>query len=336
MRIKHNKVLALISVLILFIIFGCAGRGKKEDTLSKEERLKAKKELARQEAERVKKVFEGIRERRKPQKSEEWLSEAYKGIKLKRLTDIPREEYGNYKRYLHKDNIYIIVHPNFHLFFIAKDVLPLEERSQSFPSKNLMERVYEKSPEDINIKVINEQEENIRDFLEFMSVEKKLVILILPGDYRDNLSYGYIPGLDEYARYINEITYMSESVIYIESKAYDNGFLNENDLETLETFLKELGIRRVMLGGGYVGKCLDNFYSSIRKKFNYEKIYFVPELLSISPIDMVGPSRLLTKKGRMNFKEVMYYFRKIGIETEYPEKKPRFIPLPFYNPYNVR
>jgi len=77
--------------------------------------------------------------------------------------------------------------------------------------------------------------------------------------------YGYISGLDEYARYINEMSNMSDTFMYMESQTNDTGFLDKNNLEILSDFLNDIGVKNIMLGGGYLGKCLDDFYESIRK-----------------------------------------------------------------------
>jgi hypothetical protein len=240
-------------------------------------------EEMKQERARIKEVFREIGENNKTlKKSPEWLSRAYESIKIRKLSDIPKEEYSSYRKYLHRDGVYIIVHPGYYAFIQNKQPLPLWEYAKGFPPHNVVERFSENmAPDDLSIKIMIEQEKVLRDFIEFMSKEKKLVILILPGDYKNHLSYGYVKGHDEYARYINELTNMSESVIYMESKEYNNGFLNNENLEVMTAFLGAVGAKTVKLGGGYIGKCLNNFYESIGTKYKNNDIYFILEILSI-------------------------------------------------------
>jgi len=330
------KNLFIGAVLLLFIGVAYAEQTETENEQPQvEDKIIDQKSLKKEESERVKKVFEGIAERnRTAKKSPEWLKEAYSSVRPRKLRDIPKEEYKTYRNYIAGKDVYVIVHPGFYAFFDARAVSPSKDNIGEFPSLNIFERLtFEISPKDLNMRVMKEQERLLRDFLEYMSTENKLVILVLPRDYKDHVSYGYA-GLDEYARYINEMTNMSGSILYLESQTHNNGVIEKEDLDILTSFLNEIGVKRVLLGGGYLGKCIDDFYESIRKTFKYEDVYFVTEISAISPNDMVSDSiNLLTKSGRINFRGVRKYLKVNGIATDNPDEKPKFRRLTLYKVY---
>ncbi|OGW28066.1 MAG: hypothetical protein A2X59_03165 [Nitrospirae bacterium GWC2_42_7] len=315
-HIFYTQINKIIIFLLLVFFTGCMPEVKTDIPLETPVKNKAERQ---QERLRIKEVFKEINETNKTlKKSPEWLTEAYSSIKIKKLNDILKEEYSSYSKYLHSSEVYIIVHPGYYAFIQNKQPLPLWEYAKGFPQNNVVERISENlSRDDISIKVMEEQEKVLRDFIEFMSKEKKLVILILPGDYKNHLSYGYVKGYDEYARYINELTNMSESVIYMESKEYNNGFLSDKDLEVLATFLNTAGAKTIKLGGGYIGKCLSNFYESIGTRYRNNDINFILEITTISPVDMGSESnRLLNKDGRINFKRVVQYYSMLGYSSK--------------------
>lgn len=143
------------------------------------------------------------------------------------------------------------------------------------------------------------------------------------------------PGHDEYARYLNDITTMSESIVYVECREAGNGFVENQDLEMLAAFLKHAGAKNILLGGGYLGRCVDGFYRSIRKHYPYEQIYFAPELSAIRPNDQaVDQIAFPTDKGQIDFRSVIKYLRVItGMMREFEGEKPRIRRLSLYPVY---
>ena len=349
MFLKLNKLfLCLAACLVIFTEFSYAEQADdaQPPIEQKKEEVKPpidpKKEELKQEIERIRKLVERINEKNQNiKKSPEWLKEAYSSIKIKKLNDIPKADYNSFKQYVTNDEIYIIVHAGFFVFFDNKTTLSSPKDSEEAPSKNIPERLFEKiHPDDFALKVLQEHENLLRYFLELMSTEKKLVILILPKDYKKYLGYGYISGLDEYARYINEMSNMSDTFMYMESQTNDTGFLDKNNLEVLSDFLNDIGVKNIMLGGGYLGKCLDDFYESIRKKYSHDNVFLVPEIISIPPAGMVADtSSLLTKGGKINFKSIRKfayrYYKLGGIAAEDPNVTPKFkrLPVAIYRAY---
>ncbi|MDA8431347.1 MAG: hypothetical protein M0Z60_00115 [Nitrospiraceae bacterium] len=261
----------------------------------------------------MKKLIADINEKDNAQKeSQAWLKEAYGGLKIRRMDNIPPAEYATYGRFLDSQDrrVYVVVHPAFYAFFMNNRVLSSESDRDVLPSKNIVERLYEQrevsSVFDRSFDLMQEQEMALRDFLETMSAEKKLVIVILPKDYREHLSYGYVKGLDEYTRYINEITNMSESVLYTESVSYDVGALSEDSAKMLALFFKDVDAKSVLVGGGFAGRCQEAFIGSLTKEVAPGMLYVMPEVSAISADDLAGgeADNLLTKKGKLNFREI--------------------------------
>lgn len=126
----------------------------------------------------------------------------------------------------------------------------------------------------------------LKDFLEVTAAEKKLLILILPSDYKSHLGYGYADGFDEYVRYLNDVSGGSESVLYLESLEFNSGYLGEGALTVLSEFLRSAGVSTLMLGGEFAGRCLDNVYLSLLRKIDKDKIYIVPEITVMTHKDI--------------------------------------------------
>ncbi|TAL26659.1 MAG: hypothetical protein EPN94_02800 [Nitrospirae bacterium] len=299
----------LICLLIFFLLLSGLSHIEAEEN---PQDSPAEQETNSEGLTRIKEAFKQINELNETtKKSPEWLREAYSGIKIKRLNDIPKEEYGAYKKRLYKGQIYIIVHPGFYSFFANKNAPEPKERIDAFPAKNLADRIFSDAPTDsLGLKLAQENERLLRNFLEYMSLEKKLVILILPRDYKKYLTNGYSPGLDEYARYLNDLTNGSESILYMESRNHNTGDMEKDDVEILSAFLKDIKAKRILYSGGFVGRCLDKFNTVLVDKFGYKDLYFVPELASIFPGELnASHSYLLTETGKINFKGVATFFK---------------------------
>jgi hypothetical protein len=228
--------------------------------------------------------------------SQEWLSGSYESFKIKKLNDVPREEYEQYKKYAGKKRrIYIIVHPAYYTFFgeenflkhpLLKDIEKIQAQAskrEGFPQKNLVERLYEKMAFDEALLVMQEQERMLRDFIEVYSAKDSLMLLVLPRNHKQHPLYISQGEYDEFTRYINRR-------------------LTFEDLEVLMTFLEDLKVRTIVLGGGYVGRCLDGFYETILDAFGYSHIYMVPEIVAVSPLDIQGSwgRNLITRSGKLN------------------------------------
>lgn len=260
---------------------------------------------------RVRAIFAEIDMRnRTVKRSDAWLREAYRTVAGRSLRGIPTADYGRYRRFARDGKAYIIVHPAYFPFFDEWTMTPVAtDYGSGLPRKNLVERVSDLlRPTDVAYQVALQQERVIRDFIEFMSVEKHLTILVLPRDYRDHLTYSRTEGYDEYARYLNELTNGAENIITVQSDGHDNGFLRENDLAALGDFLDAAGVRQLLLGGGFLGTCLDNFAASLRRRYTHDQIWYVRDLTTISPSAVVADrSRFLSFWGVLRQQRLREY-----------------------------
>lgn len=251
-----------------------------------------------EEIRRATEIWKKVDERNRTiEDNPEWINNAYDGIKIKSLSSIPMERYEGYKKFLDAGKVYIINHPAFYAFFQH----PKIDRKNDSLSKNIVDMLLKEENAPVTIpdgkdsagynkkviKTLLEFERVGRNFLEFKSAEQKLVILILPGDYKKYSIYRYKDGPDEYARYINDVTNMSESILYFESKKPNQGQLIDEDLNTLIDFLHKIGATSIMLGGEYIGRCEEDLFKQLSETIGSTiGIEIVPELSPVSPDDM--------------------------------------------------
>jgi hypothetical protein len=244
-----------------------------------------------------------IEERNKTvEEDPEWIRRAYSGLMVRKLNNIRVSEYKKYRKYLDNGAAYIIVHPAFFPFFHFPGKLPLVEGDTFVPKHNVVERLLNLPPPDEKFALLQAQERRMRDFLEFMSERKKLVIVVVPRHYDRYKGYKYRKDNDEYTRYLNEVTNFSESVIFAESRSPNRGYLTDEDGIRLMEFLLSVDAKTIYLGGGYIGRCLEDFYKLLTDEFGPEDIYVVPELSDVSPreINSKMAKYLLLPNGEIN------------------------------------
>ncbi len=126
--------------------------------------------------------------------------------------------------------------------------------------------------------------------------------MVVPRHYNRYKGYKYRKDYDEYTRYLNEITNFSESIIFAESRSPNRGYLTDEDGIRLMEFLLSVNAKSIYVGGGYVGRCLEDFYALLTDEFGPEDIYIVPELSDISPKELTKKmaKNLLTPEGDIN------------------------------------
>jgi len=295
---RGNACLCLFFFVFLLSAAGCATRMSTKISSPFAEGTGNGEELQKH----VETVLRTVEERNETVESgPEWRSRAYQSFMIKDLASIDEGDYGRYVRYLDEGAAYIIVHPAYYTFF-HDDTLSQEYLS-GVSTENAMERFLSESAYSAKSRLIKAQEKQIRDFLEYMSTDKKLVILILPRDYADFPAYKFKEEKDEYMRFINEVTNGSDSVIYLYSKRPNRGTLAEKDRRKLLKFLYVIKTREILLGGGYVGRCIEDFYKDIEQYYSYEKLYLVPEITAISPADVSSgtASDMLNSDGTIDF-----------------------------------
>lgn len=214
-----------------------------------------------------------------------WIQESYKRFRIRNLAEIKEVEYADYRKYLDGGIVYVVVHPAYYAFFHNRAAGNWQEEA-GLSRKNALDTFLDTSAFSSRTRLVKAQEKNLRDFLEYMSTEKKLVLLVLPRGYSTYPAYQYRTGNDEYMRYLNEVTNESESVVYLYSNKPNRGHLTERDRKRLIKFLYSIRANAIFIGGGYVGRCVEDFYKDMEQYYGEDKLYIVPELVTVSPSDI--------------------------------------------------
>jgi hypothetical protein len=206
-----------------------------------------------------------------------WKSMAAGRFMIKQLPDINPEEYSNYRKYLDDGDLYVIVHPAYSVFF--HDLQPY------LPGNPVDSFVSETTYTDAS-RFSREQERSLRDFIEITSTRKRLILLVLPGNYQEYGGYYYRDKTDLYARYVNSVTNNSESVLYLYSEKPNRGKLSAKSKEQLTNFFESVNPERIIIGGGYLGRCISDFYKNISSSGFGEKMMVAGEISAFSRDDM--------------------------------------------------
>ncbi|KKM26329.1 hypothetical protein LCGC14_1585860 [marine sediment metagenome] len=217
----------------------------------------------------------------------DWIKKSYEGLMVRRLNNVSEREYARFEKYLDNGSVYILVHPGFFSFFHY----PRRLRSsvdEAVSEYNIVELLLKRRPKTAEFALLQAQERRTRDFFEFKTAQKKLIIFIIPQNYQEYSGYTYRKSRDEYMRYLNEITNFSESVLFIDSRSPNRGSISEADAMRLVEFLLSVNAKNVYVGGSYVGRCLEDFYALLTREYGSEGIYVVPELSDISPREING------------------------------------------------
>jgi hypothetical protein len=196
------------------------------------------------------------------------------------LRNIPQEEFSKYAKYINNNTAYVIVHPFYYQFF----------------RKSRAKKI---SPEIHKFMLL--QVNNEKNFFSYAIQNQKLVILVMPGNSFSN----------DYIEFMNDLTRGNDSIIYVSSKNKNSGNIIKEDLEHLNSFFQKLEINDVMIGGGYVGRCQEKFYSIISKTLGQENVAIVPEVSTFSPYDLTLATvkMFLTSEGLININAVNHYIK---------------------------
>jgi hypothetical protein len=212
------------------------------------------------------------------------IDQYYGKLNVRSLFDLPKSDYLQYKKYVSGNTVNVIVHPAYFIFFQDNNQNKIYvERRDDF-SRNLVDLFIEKYPADegsiqAQMKLSLKKESQ---FLREKAQKQDLVVLVLPPRYRGHPEYPY-KKLDEFGRYLNEVTKGSPSVLYVESDDFKNGYLSSSTLTILNKFFNALDIRTIRIGGGYKNLCLKNFSDDIAAVRNVQTIELVPEICTVSP-----------------------------------------------------
>lgn len=188
--------------------------------------------------------------------------ETVEPLKIARLTvtvEVPDASRGK--------AVTIIVHPAYSLFF-------RDERKNRYSG--------------VKHDLLKLQLEDEARFLSMAARTDNLVILVLPGNYQRES----VAPLS-YVSYLNSVVGGSTTVFYVYSETSSSGILPPETLVTLYSFLRSVGADTVLVGGGYIGRCQDEFYAQMSTYLGSVAAYVVPELSAISPDDISEKDSLL-------------------------------------------
>jgi hypothetical protein len=157
-------------------------------------------------------------------------------------------------------DIFIIVHPAYSLFFHDKN------RSKYLEAK---------------FDLMSAQLHNEAQFIADAARAGKIVILIVPGNYN---AESEAPG--SYTSYLNKTAGTGQSVFYLFSESANSGSISTDDMVNLYRFLDGAKAGKVLIGGGYIGRCQKEFYGELTTFFTKAASFIVPEISTISPDDI--------------------------------------------------
>ena len=277
----------MLTAALVFLLCSCSA-GKEVHLYPNPVELTSKAKLRKIR----KTIQEVVNRNRLVEDSPEWIASSYESLHIKAIADIPQPGFSGYEPYARGKRAFIIVHPAFYTFFTEDSRLDLGG-GDGKSKLNVVERLNEKSSAlDPTLKLMQEQETMLREFMEVIASENILTIVVLPGNYKSHMRYDYFGHYDEYTRFINEITNESASVVYVMSKAVDDGRLLPQDMDRLIDLIQAAGVKRVYMGGGYIGRCLEGFYEDFTEslfKRDLDKgidVYIVPEISAVAPVDL--------------------------------------------------
>lgn len=281
MNISRSYLLLCLSIAFLA---ACAPQQTKRNanTISTADALSAG--LLDQKKAAVRKVLAAVDKRnREIETRPDWIDWAYQGLAIPRLNDIPPERYRQYRKYVDNGAAYIFVHPSYYPFFHAKKSRTMRKAYEL--DESIVDLFLQSTADSPVMQLEQEQQRNEKNFIEYLTTEEKLVILVLPRNYSHSSNFEYAKSRDEYARYLNGIANGSPSILYMESESSSSGRLLSDDLIPLLLFLETVGAKEVLIGGGYVGRCQKEFYQYMTN-FAPGNYFIVPEISTFSPADL--------------------------------------------------
>lgn len=247
----------------------------------------------------------------------DYRTDAPKGknaLNIQNLHDLTYASIEELRKNVGIREVYIIVHPSYYIFFDKKPFRVRPDKTKN-AVQSFLNTEFRDSESVIHLLKDYEREE----MKLFTSSQKneRIIILVLPGRYGQSKQYLYKNGHDEYARYLNDATRDSASVFYIESKNASSGKISEFDKSVLIDFLKKLGVKKVLIGGGYVGRCQEEFYKMLSESWNEEDMAIIPEISAFSPNDITDSTAkmLLTADRKINPRAAKYFIKNGGLET---------------------
>ena len=158
-------------------------------------------------------------------------------------------------------DVFIMVHPAYSLFFRDANKAP------RYPAAK-----YE---------LLSRQFDDEARFMSEVARSGNILVLIIPGRYLEESDAPL-----SYTTYLNTTVSAGDAVYYLYSDSPSNGTIAMNDMVDLYRFLQVVKAGKVLVGGGYIGRCQREFYNELTTYFEKSITYIVPEISTISPEDI--------------------------------------------------
>lgn len=178
-------------------------------------------------------------------------------LNVRKLTAASANDIGEYQG---PPEAYIIVHPAYSHFF--RDLV----KDSTHAAKFRLEK---------------KQFESEAIMMGRHAASGRVMVLVIPGDYSEDSK-----APQSYVSYLNTVTSGGRSIYYVLSEASSTGTLPTEDMVNLYMFLSALRVQKVMIGGGFIGRCQREFYKQLTTYLDRRFTYIVPELSTISPDDL--------------------------------------------------
>lgn len=159
-------------------------------------------------------------------------------------------------------DVYVIVHPAYAVFF------------QSLGKEHFAEAKYQ---------LLKKQFETEKEFIAKQAASGATIILVLPGKAPNGDFPATYPS---YRNYLNRTAGAGNSVFFIYSDTSSSGAIPEDEMMSLYYFIRGLKPARVMVAGGYIGRCQREFYNELTNYIEKSQVFIVPQLSTISPDDV--------------------------------------------------
>ena len=204
-------------------------------------------------------------------------------LRIKKLTASSAQDIGPAK---YGRSVTMIVHPAYSLFF-------REERRSRYT-----EAKYD---------LLKFQLDSEARFISAMAKTDAIVVLVLPGNFQTES----IAPLS-YINYLNTTAGHGQSVYYITTEIWSSGALSMDSMVKLYAFLQQIRADKILIGGGFIGRCQREFYNQTAAYLEQVSAYIVPEISSISPDDISTPeaSEILESIQRRDYTPVKRFIEK--------------------------
>lgn len=154
----------------------------------------------------------------------------------------------------------IVVHPGYALFF-----------------RNEKRNTYSEAKYDLLEYQLFEETRYIRE----AATSGTLLILVLPGNFeKDSIAPS------SYISYLNSMVGASATVYYIRSETTHSGVIPLATTVKLHGFLRNVRADKILLGGGFIGRCQGEFYKQFTTYVEHVPTFIVPEISTLSPDDI--------------------------------------------------